>query len=62
MGQALASVAKSLGKLKSWYIDHYMLHWPACTPEREWMGCDKNPPKGSWQDSYRAFEKLCVCF
>ena len=40
------------------YIDHDMLHWPACKPEVEWMKCADHKIDGTWQDSWRALEKL----
>jgi hypothetical protein len=46
------------GMLCARYIDHDMLHWPACKPEVEWMKCADHKIDGTWQDSWRALEKL----
>jgi len=51
-------VLESLAALKSSYVDLYLLHWPSCDPEVEWMHCEttKNA-EGTWQDSWLALER-----
>lgn len=39
-------------------IDNYMLHWPACYSDIQWMHCDTTVnPEGHWHQSYKALEK-----
>lgn len=39
-------------------IDNYMLHWPACYSDIQWMHCDNVVnPEGNWHQSYKALEK-----
>jgi hypothetical protein len=49
---ALAQFGQSLTDLKTDYLDLFLLHYPRC-----WTGLC-NPPKGTWQDSWRALEAL----
>jgi len=55
----LDAIDASLNLLKTPYIDMYLLHWPSCNHEVEWMHCgDTVDPDGTWQESWRALEKV----
>jgi len=52
------AVSQSLFDLKTSHVDLYMLHWPSCNKDIEWMHCDDAvDPNGTWQESWRALEK-----
>ena len=52
------AIETSLEHLNTNYIDLYMLHWPECNPEIEWMHChDTVDPHGTWRESWRALER-----
>jgi len=55
--ETLKSVTQSLTSLNSWYIDLYLIHWPKCYDHITWMDCS-SASKGTWQDSWKAMEKL----
>merc|ERR1712150_250951 len=55
--RTLGSVRESLRKLRSNYIDMYLLHWPRCYDNWSWMDCS-SWDGGTWQQSYKAMEKL----
>ena len=57
----LQAVQLSLKNLGSSYIDAYLIGWPRCYPHfpPEVMDCSKvREPGGTWQQSYKALEKL----
>jgi diketogulonate reductase-like aldo/keto reductase len=52
------AIETSLAHLNTNYIDLYMLHWPECNPNIEWMHChDTINPEGTWRESWRALER-----
>jgi len=55
--ETLKAAERSLRRLNTDYIDLYLIHWPVCYPEIEWMDCS-NLSGGTWQQSWRALEKL----
>ena len=50
------TIEEGLDNLRSGYFDVYLLHWPFCYDNIEWMDCPPNP-SGTWQQSWRALEK-----
>lgn len=57
--ETLAAVERSLQQLRTWYLDSYLIHWPECRNDVQWMNCDQTINKaGTWQDSYRAMQRL----
>jgi len=54
----LGAVGAHLHKLGTSYLDLLLVHWPRCYPEYEWMGCNSSHSGGTWQQSWRAFERL----
>jgi diketogulonate reductase-like aldo/keto reductase len=57
-GPTSFAIDTSLNELRSNYADAYLLHWPKCSPEVEWMHCQTTvDPEGTWQQSWRALEK-----
>ena len=49
----------SLKDLKTNYIDMFLIHWPKCDPNIEWMHCqDTKDPDGTWIESWQAMEKF----
>ena len=55
----LDTIEEGLHKLQSGYFDVYLLHWPFCDENIEWMNCPPTP-SGTWQQSWRALEKSYV--
>lgn len=54
----LDAIYDSLFDMKTSYIDSFLLHWPACNAEVEWMHCeDTVDPEGTWEDSWTVLEK-----
>jgi diketogulonate reductase-like aldo/keto reductase len=52
-------VMKSLKKLQSNYIDSYLLHWPNCDKNIDWMHCETiEDEQGTWIQSWFALQKL----
>lgn len=52
------AVLHSLRALRTNYIDAYLLHWPSCNPEIEWMHCqDTIDVHATWRESWRALER-----
>lgn len=52
-------VLASLGDLRTHHIDLYLLHWSKCDTNIDWMHCDDVvDPQGTWQQSWKALEKL----
>ncbi len=53
-----SEIDASLNEIRTNYIDLYLLHWPVCDPNVEWMHCDTTvDPEGTWRDSWLALEK-----
>eukprot|EP00009_Paramoeba_aestuarina_P000990 CAMPEP_0201513438 /NCGR_PEP_ID=MMETSP0161_2-20130828/5483_1 /ASSEMBLY_ACC=CAM_ASM_000251 /TAXON_ID=180227 /ORGANISM="Neoparamoeba aestuarina, Strain SoJaBio B1-5/56/2" /LENGTH=500 /DNA_ID=CAMNT_0047909641 /DNA_START=194 /DNA_END=1696 /DNA_ORIENTATION=+ len=52
----LGAIDEGLGKFQTGYFDVYLLHWPECDSNIEWMECPPTPT-GTWQQSWRALEK-----
>ena len=53
------AIYSSLRELKTNYIDMYLIHWPKCDPNVEWMHCsDTKDPEGTWMESWQAMEKF----
>lgn len=53
------AILDSLKALKTNYIDMYLIHWPKCDPNIDWMHCaDTKDPDGTWQESWQAMEKF----
>jgi methylglyoxal/glyoxal reductase len=51
-------IAASLWEMGTTYIDMYLLHWPKCDYNIEWMHCkDTIDPNGTWRESWRGLEK-----
>jgi diketogulonate reductase-like aldo/keto reductase len=58
-GPTIHEVLVSLGDLRTHYIDLYLLHWPSCDTSIDWMHChDTMDPQGTWQQSWKALEKM----
>eukprot|EP01125_Pyxidicula_operculata_P012244 TRINITY_DN4016_c0_g2_i1.p1 TRINITY_DN4016_c0_g2~~TRINITY_DN4016_c0_g2_i1.p1 ORF type:complete len:798 (-),score=150.84 TRINITY_DN4016_c0_g2_i1:59-2368(-) len=55
--QTIQSIEKSLIDLDRPTVDLALLHWPSCIPEFTWMDCSR-ASNGTWQESWRAMEKL----
>eukprot|EP01038_Epipyxis_sp_PR26KG_P012010 gene12010-16078_t len=54
----LHAISTSLSLLQTNYIDLYLLHWPSCDPNIEWMHCETTIEKdATWKESWRALEK-----
>lgn len=52
----LAKIESSLKDLQTNYLDLFLLHYSKC-----WGSiCDEGGPKGSWEDSWKALEKLVM--
>ena len=52
------SIEASLANLETTYIDSYLLHWPSCNPNVDWMHCqDSIDPEGTWIQSWKALER-----
>lgn len=49
----LAAVPNSLRRLKTTYLDAFLLHYPQC-----FGNLCSTQPEGTWRDSWRALEKL----
>lgn len=48
----------TLAELKVHYVDGYLLHWPSCDNNVEWMHCHTAvDPEGTWVESWKALEK-----
>jgi len=57
-GPTSHAIADSLHAMKTDYINLYLLHWPQCNPEIEWMHCETTEdPSGTWEGSWRALER-----
>jgi len=51
-------IEASLEALKTNYVDLYLLHWPECNKDIEWMHCETTvDPDGTWRESWKALEK-----
>lgn len=51
-------IYESMRALQTPYIDMYMLHWPACNVEQEWMHCETSEePTATWRESWHALER-----
>jgi len=52
------AIEDSLERLRTAYIDSYLINWPECVEDVVWMDCShvKNPD-GTWQSSYEALRK-----
>lgn len=54
----LSEVLASLQQLQSSYVDLYMLHWPSCNPNLDWMHCETAvDASATWREAYRAMER-----
>lgn len=52
------AIMQSRVSLRVAAINNYMLHWPACNPNIQWMHCETTTdPHATWHQSYRALEK-----
>lgn len=52
------AIEKSLLALQSEYVDLYLIHWPRCNENVDWMHCETTvDEEGDWQSSWRALEK-----
>jgi diketogulonate reductase-like aldo/keto reductase len=52
------AVSDSLRELKTNYVDMYLLHWPRCDANIDWMHChDTEIPDATWQQSWKALER-----
>lgn len=52
-------IMQSLEKLQTNYIDSYLLHWPNCDKNIDWMHCDTIEDKqGTWIKSWFALQKF----
>jgi len=51
-------IKDSLHNLRTAYLDGFLIHWPECVENVDWMDCTgvKNP-NGTWQSSYEAIRK-----
>lgn len=52
------AIYNSIDHLGTPYVDMYLLHWPSCMHNIDWMHCqDTVDPEGTWLQSWRALEK-----
>ena len=52
------AILTSLEELKTNYVDLYLIHWPECNKDIDWMHCDDTKDKDAiWNESWRALEK-----
>jgi len=48
----------SLANLRTSYLDSFMIHWPECVENVDWMDCSGVVnPNGTWQSSYEVLRK-----
>lgn len=53
-----SEIDQSLASMSTNYIDLYLIHWPQCDSNVDWMHCDTTiDPDGTWQESWAALEK-----
>ena len=54
------AIQSSCKDLQSNYIDMYLLHWPHCNPNIDWMHCQdtiQTTPPSTWKHAWRALER-----
>lgn len=52
------AIEKSLRALKTEYVDLYLIHWPSCNSNVDWMHCETTVDEnGDWISSWNALEK-----
>jgi len=51
-------LSATLRDLQSAYVDQYLLHWPECIAEWDWMHCDTTvDSRATWREAWRALER-----
>ena len=55
--ETYGSLLKSLNRMKTNYIDMYLLHWTQCFDHFDWMDCS-NASNKEWEQSWQIMEKL----
>jgi len=49
---------ESMANLRTSYLDSFMIHWPECVENVDWMDCTGVVnPNGTWQSSYQVLRK-----
>lgn len=52
------AILHSLRDLRTSYVDLYLIHWPECNKEIDWMHCETTAdPSATWRESWYALEK-----